>query len=151
MTARIQSLTALGSLALGLALLAPTPASADPILRHQADVRGDVRVFGSTLVHDCGSSVPVPAGATASCAGQLETDDTAGDLYWRDNIADVSILPMQARTSATLDLPSNSTVTYARLYWSALKEGPDPDQDAVLDWLYGSPTTIDADHCHDVI
>jgi len=137
--------------ALGLALLAGSPAKADPILRHQADMRGDVRVFGSTFVHDCGSAVAVPAGATASCGGQQETDDTAGDLYWRDNIADETILPDQARTSATLELPPGSTVTYARLYWSALKEGPTSDQDAVLDWLYGSPSTITADHCHDTI
>jgi len=138
-------------MAVGLVLLTTSSANADPILRHQADVRGDVRVFGSTLVHDCGSAVPVPLGATASCTGQLEVDDTAGDLYWRDNIADATILPSQARTSATLDLPTGSTITYARLYWSALKEGPDADQDAVLDWVYGPQTTITADHCHDAI
>ena len=151
MAERIYSLTSLGSMAVGLTLLATTPAKADPILRHQADVRGDVRVFGSTLTHDCDSGVSAPSGANASCDGQTASDDTAGDLYWRDNIADVSILPEQARTSATLDLPPGSTITYARLYWSALKVGSDPDQDAVLDWLYGSPTTITADHCHDVV
>ncbi|HNS98401.1 MAG TPA: isopeptide-forming domain-containing fimbrial protein [Polyangiaceae bacterium] len=128
-----------------------SPAGADPIPRYQANVKGNVRVFGSTLTYDCGSKVLPPPGATASCAGQKEVSDSAGDLYWRDNLANVSVEPKQARTSATLDLPSGSVVTYARLYWSALKVGDQPDKDAVLDWVNGSPTTIVSDHCHPTI
>jgi uncharacterized repeat protein (TIGR01451 family) len=133
-----------------LALLAvvaagAAPASADPVLRHQADQRGDVAVFGSTLAFDCGGGVPAPAGATASCAGQPNVSDTAPDLYWRDYIADSSVTPLEARTSATLVLPAGAEVTYARLYWAALKLGSAPDKDAVLDWLYGPQETITAD------
>ena len=141
----------LGSLVATAGLLSTVSASADPVLRHQADVRGDVVVFGSTLTHDCGSTVAVPAGANASCAGQTDIDDTAGDLYWRDTIADATITPEQARTSATLILPPGSNVTYARLYWSALKVGPDPDQSVVLDYLGGPIVDVTADHCHDVV
>jgi uncharacterized repeat protein (TIGR01451 family) len=120
-------------------------ALAAPTLRHQADQRGDVAVFGSTLAFDCGAGIPAPAGATASCAGQLYVDDTAPDLYWHDNVADSSVTPLEARTSATLVLPTGAEVTYARLYWAALNMGSEPDKDAVLDWLYGPQETITAD------
>ena len=151
MVARTTSFSILSSLGFGLVLLTAMPAGADPILRHQADAKGNVRVFGSTLTYDCGSTVPVPAGASVSCGGHTDIADTAGDLYWRDSIADASVQPLQARTSATLDLPPGSTITYARLYWSALKVGDQPDQDAVLDWVYGPQKTIDADHCHPTV
>ncbi|APR80533.1 internalin, putative [Minicystis rosea] len=128
------------------ALAAPLSAhAANPVLRHQEDLHGDVVVFGSTLGFDCGAGLPVPAGANASCAGQLNTADGAPDLWWRDNTADASITATQARTSATLTLPAGSTVKYARLYWAALKNGPDPDTDATLDWLLGPQQTIIAD------
>lgn len=108
-------------------------------------------VFGSTLTYDCDSAVPPPPGATASCDGQTGLDDTAGDLYWRDNIANATITATQARTSATLELPPFSEITYARLYWSALKVGNQPDNNATLDWLAGPTTVITADHCHNTI
>ena len=138
--------TAIG-LAVGSSLVLSTGAASavDPILRHQEDTRGDVVVFGSTLAFDCGSGVSAPAGATASCAGQLNVSDTAPDLYFRDNTANASILPTEARTSATLSLPAGATVTYARLYWSALKVGDQPDLDATLDWLGGPQQSIVAD------
>lgn len=129
-----------------LALTAPLRAHAtDPVLRHQEDLHGDVVVFGSTLGWDCGAGVSVPAGATASCAGQLNTLDGAPDLYWRDNTADASITSTQARTSATLTLPSNAIITYARLYWAGLKVGATPDTNATLDWLGGPQQVITAD------
>jgi uncharacterized repeat protein (TIGR01451 family)/MYXO-CTERM domain-containing protein len=128
-----------------LCAFSSAPAPAAPVLRHQADQRGDVAVFGSTLAFDCGAGVAAPAGATASCAGQPYTSDTAPDLYWRDTFADATIGALDARTSATLVLPANAEVTYARLYWAALKLGAEPDQDAVLDWLGGPQETITAD------
>jgi fimbrial isopeptide formation D2 family protein/MYXO-CTERM domain-containing protein len=128
------------------ASLASSPARADdPVLRHQEDLHGDVVVFGSTLGFDCGAGLPAPAGATASCAGQLNIVDGAPDLWWRDNIADSSVTSTDARTSATLTLPAGATITYARLYWAALKVGADPDTDATLDWLGGPQQTIVAD------
>jgi uncharacterized repeat protein (TIGR01451 family)/MYXO-CTERM domain-containing protein len=129
-----------------LALTAPLRAHAtDPVLRHQEDLHGDVVVFGSTLGWDCGAGVALPAGASASCASELNTSDTSPDLYWRDNAANASITPTQARTSATLTLPSNATITYARLYWAALKVGAAPDTNATLDWLGGPQKQITAD------
>ena len=135
-----------GVLVVAAAATLSLPAAAvDPVLRHQADMRGDVVVFGSTLAFDCGSPVPAPPGSTAACAAELNTADTAPDLYWRDDTADASITPTQARTSATLVLPPGASVTYARLYWAALKDGPDADLDATLDWLGGPEQTITAD------
>jgi uncharacterized repeat protein (TIGR01451 family)/MYXO-CTERM domain-containing protein len=139
-------LRSLGLLLAAGALTSPISAQAtDPVLRHQQDLHGDVVVFGSTLGFDCGAGLPAPAGATASCTGQLNTADGAPDLWWRDNIADASITATQARTSATLTLPAGATITYARLYWAALKVGQNPDIDATLDWLGGPQQQIVAD------
>ena len=138
--------TAIG-LAVGTSLIlsAGAASAVDPILRHQEDTRGDVVVFGSTLGFDCGAGVSAPPGATVSCAGQANVADTAPDLYFRDNLANASITPTQARTSATLSLPAGAKVTYARLYWAALKVGDKPDLNATLDWLGGPQQTITAD------
>ncbi len=153
MTRNIPRLALVVPVALGAGLLSSTPASADPVLRHQADVRGDVRVFGSTLTYDCGSSVSPPPNTTPACASEIgeNASDTSGDLYWRDGIANSQIAPEDARTSATLDLPVGSQVTYARLYWSALKVGSDPDQTVTLDWNGGPLQEITADVCHPTI
>lgn len=140
----VRPLTSLALVAGTLALSAPAGA-ADPVLRHQEDLHGDVVSLGSSLGFDCGSGIAAPAGATASCAGQLNVDDTAPDLYWRDNIADASIKPLDARTSATLTLPAAAKVTYARLYWAALNNQPDADLTATLDRANGSTTTVQAD------
>ena len=151
MLASLQSRTLSRRTAIGLAvstslvLVTGAASAVDPILRHQEDTRGDVVVFGSTLAFDCGAGVSAPPGATTSCAGQLNVDDTAPDIYFRDNTANSSILPTEARTSATLSLPAGATITYARLYWSALKVGDQPDLDATLDWLGGPQQTITAD------
>jgi fimbrial isopeptide formation D2 family protein/MYXO-CTERM domain-containing protein len=135
----------LGALAATSALTVATGAGAtDPLLRHQQEVRGDVVVFGSTLGFDCGAGV-LPASGTASCAAETNTTDTAPDLYWRDGIANASISATQARTSATLSLPAGAKVTYARLYWAALKDGATPDANATLDFLGGPQQAIDAD------
>jgi fimbrial isopeptide formation D2 family protein/MYXO-CTERM domain-containing protein len=133
----LAALTALGS---------ATPAAAEnPVLRHQEDLHGDVVVFGSTLAFDCGAGISAPAGSVASCAGQVNVADTAPDLYWRDGVANASITPTQARTSATLVLPPGAFVTYARLYWGALRDGAAADTNATLDWLGGPAQQIVAD------
>ncbi len=140
--------TALGLLFSLPCLLASSQAQAgpnDPTLRFQKDLQGDIAVFGSTLAHDCGTKAALPAGATASCAGQPNITDTAPDIYWRDNVANASIEPLQARTSATLVMPPGSKVVYARLYWAAIKKGSAPDTTATLDWDGGPSTVIKAD------
>jgi uncharacterized repeat protein (TIGR01451 family)/MYXO-CTERM domain-containing protein len=135
-----------GALLAATTIVAPGIAgAANPVLRHQEDLHGDVVVFGSTLGYDCGAGLPVPADATASCAGQVNIADGAPDLWWRDDVADASITATQARTSATLKLPPGATVTYARLYWAALKVGSTPDTDVILDWLGGPQQTVVAD------
>ncbi|MBE7481470.1 MAG: isopeptide-forming domain-containing fimbrial protein [Polyangiaceae bacterium] len=131
---------------LALGFCAASASAAPPKLRHQADSQGDVVVFGSTLALDCSAAVPAPpAGTTTSCSSQLLIDDTAPDLYWRDTVANATITAEQARTSATLVLPTGAKVTYARLYWSALKVGAAADKNVVLDWKGGPTQTITAD------
>ncbi|MCC6662090.1 MAG: DUF3344 domain-containing protein [Polyangiaceae bacterium] len=137
--------TTLSSL-FALGLLSTVASAAPPKLRHQADAQGDVFVLGSTLAVDCSASVPAPpTGTTTSCATQANIDDTAPDLYWRDTVANATITPEQARTSATLVVPAGAKVTYARLYWSALKVGATADKSVVLDWKGGPTQTVAAD------
>ena len=134
------------NLALVASTLAATSFAAPPKLRHQADLQGDVVVVGSTLALDCSSALPAPPSSTThSCATQLQKDDTAPDLYWRDNLANASITAEQARTSATLSLPAGAKVTYARLYWSALKVGNSADKQVTLDMAGGAVNTVNAD------
>ncbi|MBK7586414.1 MAG: DUF11 domain-containing protein [Myxococcales bacterium] len=129
-----------------LGFISSAAAAAPPKLRHQADSQGDVVVFGSTLAVDCSTSVPAPpTGSTVTCAGQLEVDDTAPDLYWRDNAANATITAEQARTSATLVMPAGAKVTYARVYWSALKVGEPADKNVVIDFKSGPTQTVNAD------
>ncbi|MBX3127457.1 MAG: DUF3344 domain-containing protein [Polyangiaceae bacterium] len=119
---------------------------APPKLRHQADLQGDVVVLGSTLALDCSSEVPAPpANTTTACSGQDNVLDTAPDLYWRDTAANTSISASQARTSATLVLPAGAKVTYARLYWAALKTGQEPDKSVTLDFAGGPAQSVAAD------
>ncbi len=132
----------LGTLTL---LTASNVAAAGPSLRFQGDVHGDVRVIGAPLAFDCHAQEQVPPGATVSCATESSVTDTAPDLYWRDNLADATVAAKQARTAATLELPSGATVLYARLYWAALKAGPDPDPNAVLDCSACPKLTAQAD------
>jgi uncharacterized repeat protein (TIGR01451 family)/MYXO-CTERM domain-containing protein len=144
MTLRPRHLTSF-SAGLLCALTASSVWGAPPKLRYQADHQGDAVVFGSTLAVDCAAGTPHPSGATIGCAGQVNVADTAPDLYWRDNVANATITPLKARTSATLDLPSGAKVTYARLYWAALKSGASADTTATLDWLGGPTKAVTAD------
>jgi uncharacterized repeat protein (TIGR01451 family)/MYXO-CTERM domain-containing protein len=135
---------ALASL-LGLLAAASPARAATATLRHQEDRHGDVAVFGAPLGWDCGNGLTPPAGSTVVCSGQTNIADGAPDLFWRDDFADSTIVATKARTSATLKLPTGAKITYARLYWAALKDGATADGNAVLDWLGGPATTITAD------
>jgi uncharacterized repeat protein (TIGR01451 family)/MYXO-CTERM domain-containing protein len=120
----------------GAGVLAALPAWADaPTIRWRGDLRGDVRIFGNTLAYDCHSPVPASP-AAVSCDGDADEADTAPDIYWHDNTADKSVTPSNARTSATLELPTGAKVVYARLYWAALKVGNQPDTEVDLDWEF---------------
>jgi fimbrial isopeptide formation D2 family protein/MYXO-CTERM domain-containing protein len=129
-----------------LGLTAAASSAAPPKLRHQADQQGDVVVFGSTLAVDCSADVPAPPASTlTTCSTQANVTDTAPDLFWRDNDANATVAPDKARTSATLDMPAGAKVTYARLYWAALKVGNTADTSVILDWAGGPQTTVNAD------
>ena len=124
-------------------------AQAAPVLRKTADVRGDILVIGNTMGWDCGAGNTPPAGSTVTCTGVLDAD-TAPDLYWRDNDASATRLATDARTSATLTLPSGATVAYARLYWSAILAGtalaePPADTNVTFDRDGGFSTVVTAD------
>ncbi|MBI5536407.1 MAG: DUF11 domain-containing protein [Deltaproteobacteria bacterium] len=132
--------------ALVSAFLAASSAwSAPPVLRHQADQRGDARVIGSSLAVDCHTKQPLASGAAAACAAEAETSDTAPDLYWHDSHASALVQAVDARTAATLELPAGAKVTYARLYWASLKQGSDPDTNAVFDCPSCAQLVVDAD------
>ncbi|MCA9594240.1 MAG: isopeptide-forming domain-containing fimbrial protein [Myxococcales bacterium] len=137
----------LGASTLGLlGSIATASSAAPPTLRHQADQQGDVVVFGNTLAVDCSADVPAPpSSTTTTCSTQANVADTAPDLFWRDNDANATITADKARSSATLVMPSGAKVTYARLYWGALKVGNTADTSVILDWLGGPQTTVTAD------
>jgi uncharacterized repeat protein (TIGR01451 family)/MYXO-CTERM domain-containing protein len=101
-----------------------TEAFAAPKLRYQVDQAGDFVLIGNTLAQDC--SVPAPIVGTVGNCG-TNTADNAVDAFWRvddpnpgDAKADISLTAADARTTAMLALPTGATVTYARLYWSAM-------------------------------
>lgn len=140
------ALSSLPWLLASAALLSSSVATAGaPLLRYQSNVHGDARVIGAPLAFDCHSAEAVPPGATVSCSAESASSDTAPDIYWRDEIANPSVTATQARTAATLDLPSGAKVLYARLYWAALKDAPNADPTAVLDCATCPKHPVDAD------
>ncbi len=140
----LRPLTSLAVLASAFSLAAPAQAD-DPVLRHQEDLHGDVLSIGSTMAFDCDSGIGAPAGTTTDCATQTNPAGPSPDLFWRDAVAGLALKPTEARTSATLALPANAKITYARLYWGALLDKPDADKSVVLDRAAGKTTTINAD------
>ena len=128
-----------------LALLGlPAQLQAAPTLREQRTVEGDVLVLGSTLAHDCGSGKSPPTGTTVSCTGLLD-QDSAPDVYWRDDRANAGVVAADARTSAALALPDGAEVVYARLYWGAMRASEAPDRAITLDREGAFSATVNAD------
>ncbi|HEX4354343.1 MAG TPA: DUF3344 domain-containing protein, partial [Polyangiales bacterium] len=118
-----------GWLALTLAIASFTGrAFANPSLRVQVDQRGDFLMIGNTLGQECANvgSAGVPAPVVGRIGTCPEVNFTAPDVYWRSDdpndgsaLADSSIAPTDARSTAVLNLPSDAKVTYARLYWGS--------------------------------
>lgn len=120
------------ALSLGLSAVAQ-PAAAAPTLRFQTDLHGDMVVFGNTLGFDCRAGVPDPVvgNVDRSQCYQVPTlnlplfiDDSSADVFWRAEdsgqvAATNTILMDQARSAAVLQVPSGSTVAYARIYWGS--------------------------------
>lgn len=148
--------------ALGAAVSASThDADAQLSPKFEAGLRGGVTTIGSTLGFDCtGKSLSDPS-LLALCPALdlLNPDDSSPDIFWLDDKATALIMPFQARTSATLDLPDafpNATVKYARLYWAGRNllegvvipqdlEGIVPDQTVQLDRPGVAETLVHAD------
>ncbi|MBZ4371083.1 Ig-like domain-containing protein [Corallococcus sp. AS-1-6] len=106
-----------------LALL-PQGASAAPALRYQVDQRGDFVLFGNTLSQECRSGTPAPLTGTVGACG-TNTTDQASDVHWSTDgltaFADTSVAPADSKSQAVLVLPAGAVVTYARLYWGAVR------------------------------
>lgn len=128
--------SAMAALSLSLclsAVVAPRAAAAAPALRFQTDLHGDMVVFGNTLGFDCRTGVPDPVVGTVDRTQcyQVTTlnlplfiDDSSADVFWRaedtGTVAATSAIQMdQARSAAILQIPSGSTVAYARIYWGS--------------------------------
>ncbi len=93
-------------------------------LRYQTSQVGDVAMIGNTLGQDCRSQVPAPVLGTVGACGS-NTSDRGADIYWQSDgpgvaAANNAITVANARSTAILNLPAGATVTYARLYWSAV-------------------------------
>jgi uncharacterized protein (TIGR03382 family) len=131
---------------LALALLSALPQRlwAAPALRYQVDTPGGYAVIGQTLAYDCGSAQPAPAGSTVTCTG-IGDGDSAPDLYWRDDVASPATSATSGRSAARLTLPAGATVTYARLYWAALRANDLPDQEVTFDRDGGFSATVRAE------
>ena len=103
-------------------------------LRKQVEQRGDFIFIGNTVGWDCGmNDVPPPVVGTVpaagSCGPATSVQDTSPDVLWRSDqppggaTASLELSSSEARSTAILDLPPGATVTYARLYWGAMKDG----------------------------
>ena len=108
--------------ALTAALAAPSVSEAAPTLRFSTSGQGGLRVVGTTFGFECAGNPVAPSGTTVDCTGQTQAnlDDASPDIFWSDNTAGVAAAP---GTAVTLDLPAGATVTYARLYWAARRQG----------------------------
>ncbi len=113
-----------------------------PTLRRQMDLRGDFALIGNTLGWDCGvytPAIPRPIVGTVPLDCGLNLDDSAPDALWRSDepeggaTASASRPAAEARSTAVLTLPVGARVTYARLYWAAMKASAGADLTASLD------------------
>ncbi|MFB1478904.1 Ig-like domain-containing protein [Corallococcus sp. RDP092CA] len=106
-----------------LALL-PARASAAPALRYQVDQRGDFVLFGNTLSQECRGGTPTPLEGTVGACGS-NTADIASDVHWTTDgltaSASTAVAPGDSKSQAVLVLPPGAEVTYARLYWGAVR------------------------------
>lgn len=129
----------LAAATLSVILCTSHPASADPNLRVQMDVRGDFVLIGNTLMQDCAAGVPTPVvGDMAGCSTTPVFNLTAPDIYWQSDaaggtaaVADLTD-SQQASSVSFLELPAGATVVYARLYWGGLIEDTAADLEVRL-------------------
>jgi uncharacterized repeat protein (TIGR01451 family) len=120
-------------------------AGAEPRLRLSVDQKGDFLVIGNTLGQDCAAGIPAPTTGTVSACG-TNTTDTSPDVFWRADeptvggaVANTSITPAMARSTAILNLPTGAQVTHARLYWSAAQSGAATDRTVLFERVGADP------------
>jgi uncharacterized repeat protein (TIGR01451 family) len=123
----------------GAALVAPRGAEAAPALRHAADQKGDFLLFGNTVAFDCSAGVPAPVVGTVGGCGAA-TNETSPDVFWRADepvagqaTASIGITAARARSTSVLRLPAGAQVTYARLYWGAVRSGAQNDPTVLVE------------------
>lgn len=119
----------LGALA-AASWLVTNQVQAAPKLRVQVSQRGDFRLFGNTLGHNCAADVPAPVVGTVGACGNNITD-TAIDVFWRSDApgdgqvtANTGITKADARSTAVLELPPDANITHAFLFWGASLDLP---------------------------
>lgn len=127
---------AIGVMSLGIA----STSHANPELRWQQDLRGDLKVIGNVSGYDCNTPGNPPDSMTSIIASNAcyckdgkdgadcrsARDDSSPDVFWKVDapmtgqaLADATTKAADASSRASLTLPSGATVAYARLYWAA--------------------------------
>lgn len=124
----------IGVVSLGIA----GTSQADPVLRWQQDLRGDLKVIGNVSGYDCNTPGNQPDSTTSIIASNAcyckstdttcknARDDSSPDVFWKVDapmtgqaLADATTKAADASSRAILNLPAGATVAYARLYWAA--------------------------------
>ena len=122
-------------------------------LRYQASQVGDVAIIGNTLGQDCRSQVPAPVRRDRRRVRLEHQRPRRRHLLAARTIracaaANNTITSANARSTAILSLPAGVTVTYARLYWSAVGSSAAADTTVTLDRVgtgaFSSTITADA-------
>ncbi|HEX5748338.1 MAG TPA: OmpA family protein [Archangium sp.] len=126
--------------------------------RHWSDQHGNFVLIGNTLGQGCNEETPAPVVGTVGdkCGKHGSGDDTSPDYFWTIQsvagaeraVADPDVLPGNARSRASLELPKGARVTYARIYWAATRSNSQrpsdrspelPDTTAELTFLRDVP------------
>jgi clumping factor A len=104
---------------------------------------GDFLILGNTMGWDCAAVGASPiVGTVGSCGSNVI--DTSPDVLWRSNdaggtaVADASITPELARTSAMLILPPGASISHVYIYWAGQLIGVANDQEILLERLDGT-------------
>jgi uncharacterized repeat protein (TIGR01451 family)/MYXO-CTERM domain-containing protein len=142
--------------ALAFGALCTASAAAEPELRFQVDQKGDFVLIGNTLGHDCASGTSqIVVGTVGACGSNVS--DTSPDVFWSADAptagtasASSAIAVAQARSTAVLILPAGAQVSYARLYWGAMRPGSTADPSVTLTRPGVFSEVIDADDSHTV-
>ncbi|MEQ9550844.1 MAG: hypothetical protein RIM23_14665 [Coleofasciculus sp. G3-WIS-01] len=112
-------------------IVAANPAQAQFVVREQQPIRGDIEIIGNTLMTCSQGGVFTAPGVTVPPGGEnCETARTTNTGAGGTNVnfvmeyVDADNNPTTFNSSsATLDLPTGSTVVWAGLYWGGRSDG----------------------------